>query len=96
MTQVILLKNNPETLQHLIDLGMYEASHRDRDVSCHYKYLMTYLNYNYYWFRTKAAEKQYHPSNVLLADTGTLHQIELLKSLGLKDQEIWNQLKESN
>ena len=93
-TQILLIKNTPEVVEYLVQQKFHEAFYSDRDRACSYRYVMMHFTDTYYRFRTAAAKKQYHPRNMVIGDINTLHQITLLKSLGLKDQEIWNQLKE--
>lgn len=91
MTHVLLIRNTPEVKEHLLQKGYvpYATWLNSVDTS---KYVLV-CGY-YFRYKTSQVEKQYHPDNRVIGDLNTLQQLELLKSLGLKDQDIWNQLKE--
>lgn len=91
MTQVLLIRNTSAVQKYLTDSG-YRKFNTWANSSNTGKYVR--ITGRYFMYKTSHAEKQYHPDNRIIGDLNTLQQLELLKSLGLKDQEIWNQLKE--
>lgn len=94
-TRILLIKNSPGVIEYLLSKHKYELYPPGLDRNT-YKYLAMPYGSRWYKFKTYSAESQYLPEHRLIGDLSTLHQIDILKSLGLKDQEIWNQLKESN
>ena len=91
MTQVLLIKNTPAVQRYLTDYGYKEFNSWAGSSNTSKYVLISGRNFRY---KTSQAENQYYPDNRVIGDLSTLQQLELLKSLGLKDQEIWNQLKE--
>lgn len=93
-TQILLIKNSPEVIAYLRSNpnSYYKIPGLGKDT---YKYVHIRYRDTWYKFRTSSAESQYLSHHRIIGDLSTLHQIDMLKSLGLKDQEIWNQLKES-